>query len=89
MNPDGTFKGWSTPSVDDRGLFRDASTLREQMESTGVTPDRWITTYCVRGGLSTHAWFVLTQLLGYPNVREYERSWVEWGNRAELPIAND
>lgn len=41
---------------------------------------------CVRGGLSTHAWFVLTQLLGYPDVREVERSWAEWGNRADVPV---
>jgi thiosulfate/3-mercaptopyruvate sulfurtransferase len=40
----------------------------------------------VRGGLSTHAWFVLTQLLDYPDVREYARSWVEWGNREDTPI---
>jgi thiosulfate/3-mercaptopyruvate sulfurtransferase len=39
----------------------------------------------VRGGLSTHIWFVLTQLLGYPDVREYDRSWAEWGNPVEWP----
>ena len=45
-----------------------------------------IITYCVRGGLSTHAWFALTQLLGYTNVREYDRSWREWGNLEDTPI---
>ncbi len=39
-----------------------------------------IQTYYVRGGLSTHAWFVLTQLVGYPDVAEYDRSWGERGN---------
>jgi thiosulfate/3-mercaptopyruvate sulfurtransferase len=60
--------------------------LRALFDSVGVTADNDIITYCVRGGLSTHAWFVLTQLLGYRNVREYDRSWVEWGNLEELPI---
>ncbi|MCJ7519607.1 MAG: sulfurtransferase, partial [Anaerolineaceae bacterium] len=52
----------------------------------GVVPSQNIVTYCVRGGLSTYMWFALTQLLGYPNVREYERSWAEWGNLADTPI---
>lgn len=56
------------------------------VEDLGITPDKTIVTYCVRGGLSTHAWFVLTQLLGYPDVREYDCSWAEWGNAADLPI---
>ncbi len=48
--------------------------------------EKEIITYCLRGGLSTHAWFVLTQLLGYPDVREYDRSWAEWGNLPDTPI---
>ena len=43
-------------------------------------------TYCVLGGLSSHAWFALTQLLGYPDVHEYDRSWAEWGNLIGVPI---
>jgi thiosulfate/3-mercaptopyruvate sulfurtransferase len=52
----------------------------------GITADKEIITYCLRGGLSTHAWFVLTQLLGYPDVREYDRSWAEWGNLPDAPL---
>ena len=52
----------------------------------GVSPDKEIITYCVRGGLSTHAWFVLTQLLGYTNIREYDRSWAEWGDLEGVPV---
>jgi thiosulfate/3-mercaptopyruvate sulfurtransferase len=85
-NPDGSFKAWRVPTVEQDGTFKSAAALRALVEDLGITPDKTIITYCVRGGLSTHAWFVLTQLLGYPDVREYERSWVEWGNAAELPI---
>ena len=86
-SPDGSFNTWRVPTVGQDGTFKSAAELRALFENLGVTPDKTILTYCVRGGLSTHAWFVLTQLLGYPDVREYEQSWVEWGNAAELPIA--
>lgn len=85
-SPDGSFETWRVPTVGQDGTFKSAVELRALFEDLGVTPDKTILTYCVRGGLSTHAWYVLTQLLGYPDVREYERSWVEWGNAAELPI---
>jgi thiosulfate/3-mercaptopyruvate sulfurtransferase len=85
-NPDGSFKAWRVPTVQPDGTFKSAVELRVLCDSLGITPDKEIITYCVRGGLSTHAWFVLTQLLGYTNVREYDRSWAEWGNLEETPI---
>ena len=85
-NPDGSFKGWRVPTVQHDGTFKSVGELRALFDSAGVTADKDIITYCVRGGLSTHFWFVLTQLLGYRNVREYDRSWEEWGNVEELPI---
>jgi len=84
--PDGSFKAWRVPTVREDGTFRSATELRSLVDGPGITPDKTIITYCVRGGLSTHAWFVLTQLLGYPDVREYDRSWAEWGNLADVPI---
>jgi thiosulfate/3-mercaptopyruvate sulfurtransferase len=60
--------------------------LQKLFVEKSITPDKDIITYCLRGGLSTHMWFVLTQLLGYPSVREYDRSWVEWGSLEGLPI---
>ena len=85
-NPDGSFRAWRVPTVREDGTFKPVAELRALCDGLGITPDKAIITCCVRGGLSTHAWFVLTQLLGYPDVAEYERSWIEWGNAAELPI---
>ncbi|HXF52080.1 MAG TPA: sulfurtransferase [Dehalococcoidia bacterium] len=59
-----------------RALFRDA----------GVTPDRTVAVHCQLGVRASHTWFVLTQALGYRDVRNYDGSWQEWGNRPDLPI---
>lgn len=83
---DGSFRAWRVPTVHEDGTFKPVKELRALFHDLGITAERAIITYCVRGGLSTHAWFVLTQLLGYPDVSEYERSWAEWGNAADLPI---
>jgi thiosulfate/3-mercaptopyruvate sulfurtransferase len=77
---------WQTPTTHDDGTFKSAEELRALFSAGGVSADRNVITYCLRGGLSSHMWFVLTQLLGYPNVREYDRSWVEWGNLADAPV---
>jgi thiosulfate/3-mercaptopyruvate sulfurtransferase len=83
---DGKLQGWQTPTTRGDGMFKSVEELRALFSEKGITPDKNIVTYCVRGGLSTHVWFTLTQLLGYPNVREYDRSWAEWGNLADTPI---
>jgi len=86
LRPDGSFAAWRVPTVKADGTFRTVGELQALVGDLGITPDKDIITYCVRGGLSTHAWFVLTQLLGFPSVREYDRSWAEWGNRDDMPI---
>ena len=86
FDPDGSVKGWDIPTTQPDGTFKSVQELQALFDELGITRDREIITYCLRGGLSTHAWFVLTQLLGYPNVREYDRSWAEWGNILDLPI---
>jgi len=86
FNADGSFKTWRTPTTQPDGTFKSAGELRALNDALGLTPDKKIITYCVGGGLSTHAWFVLTQLLGFPHVREYDRSWAEWGNLEDVPI---
>ncbi len=55
-------------------------------EPKGVTPDKEVIAYCRIGERSSHTWFVLKYLLGYPNVRNYDGSWTEWGNLVRTPI---
>ena len=86
VDAQGEFLGWQTPTTNSNGTFKAAEELKQLLSAKGVTPDKTIITYCLRGGLSTHMWFVLTQLLGYSNVLEYDRSWVEWGNLEGVPI---
>lgn len=59
--------------------------LRELYLQRGVTPDKQIITYCRSGARSSHTYFVL-RLLGYPRVRNYAASWLEWGNDPDTPV---
>ncbi|HRQ41563.1 MAG TPA: sulfurtransferase [Chloroflexota bacterium] len=83
----GQFRGWTTPTMNEDGTFKSAVGLRTLFSDKGISPDKEVITYCVRGGLSTHMWFVLKYLLGYPEVREYDGSWAEWGNLIGVPIS--
>ena len=83
----GHFRRWITPTTNDDGTFKSADELRTLFSGKGITPDQEVITYCVRGGLSTHMWFVLRYLLGYSDVREYDGSWAEWGNLIGAPVA--
>ncbi len=69
------------------GTFKPASELRAIYESEqGLHPDDNVVAYCRIGERSSHTWFVLTYLLGYANVRNYDGSWTEWGNLVNVPI---
>ncbi|MGO9179691.1 MAG: sulfurtransferase [Candidatus Limnocylindrales bacterium] len=76
---------WSQAVADD-GRFRAPDELRELYRSKGITPERDIVTYCRIGERSSHTWFVLHELLGYPRVRNYDGSWTEWGSMVGVPI---
>ncbi|HEX9728546.1 MAG TPA: sulfurtransferase [Gemmatimonadales bacterium] len=77
---------WARAANDD-GTFRPVEELRAIYErEAGLTPDADVVTYCRIGERSSHTWFALTYLLGYPNVRNYDGSWTEWGNRVRAPI---
>ena len=73
-------------AVRDDGTFKAADELRELYGSKGVTPDKSITAYCRIGERSAHTWFVLRELLGYEDVKNYDGSWTEWGNLVDVPI---
>ena len=60
--------------------------LRSLYENKGVTKDKEVIAYCRIGERSSHAWYVLHYLLGYPKVRNYDGSWTEWGSLIEAPI---
>jgi thiosulfate/3-mercaptopyruvate sulfurtransferase len=73
-------------AVRDDGTFKSADDLRELYGAKGVTPDKTITAYCRIGERSAHTWFVLRELLGYEDVKNYDGSWTEWGNLVDVPI---
>ena len=73
-------------TVNDDGTFKSKGELTNLYQSHDVTPEREIITYCRIGERSSHTWFVLKYLLGYPNVKNYDGSWTEWGNIIGNPI---
>jgi thiosulfate/3-mercaptopyruvate sulfurtransferase len=76
---------WAT-AVKEDGTFKDADALRELYGGKGISGDREVIAYCRIGERSAHTWFVLRELLGYPNVRNYDGSWTEWGSSIRVPI---
>jgi len=76
---------WATAANPD-GTFRSVGELRQIYEGKDVASDKDVISYCRIGERSAHTWFVLTYLLGYPRVRNYDGSWTEWGNLVKAPI---
>ncbi len=92
---EGTLRGGHIPTavsipwakaVKEDSTFKSTEDLQELYGGQGVTPDKDVVAYCRIGERSSHTWFVLTYLLGYPRVRNYDGSWTEWGNGVGLPI---
>ena len=77
---------WKRAANED-GTFRSAGELRAiYLEELGLDPADEVVAYCRIGERSSHTWFVLTHLLGFPSVRNYDGSWTEWGNVVGVPI---
>jgi thiosulfate/3-mercaptopyruvate sulfurtransferase len=72
--------------INDDGTFKTLEEIRKLYDEQGITQDKDIITYCRIGERSSHTWFVLKYLLGYPNVKNYDGSWTEWGNLIGNPI---
>jgi len=84
--PGAASKPWKSAANDD-GTFKDADALRKiYADELGLSPDDDVVVYCRIGERSSHTWFVLQNLLGYPTVRNYDGSWTEWGNLVKAPI---
>jgi thiosulfate/3-mercaptopyruvate sulfurtransferase len=77
---------WAKAVDPETGAFLAEEQLRSLYEGEGLTPDQEIVAYCRIGERSAHTWFVLHELLGYPNVRNYDGSWTEWGSLVGAPI---
>jgi thiosulfate/3-mercaptopyruvate sulfurtransferase len=73
-------------AVRDDGTFKSPDELRELYGAKGVTPEKEVLAYCRIGERSAHTWFVLRELLDYPDVKNYDGSWTEWGNLVDVPI---
>lgn len=76
-------------AIQDDDTFKPIEQLRDLYGGVGVTPDRSVITYCRIGERSSHTWFVLKYLLGYPVVTNYDGSWSEWGNAVGVPVEKE
>ncbi len=76
---------WSQATNED-GTFKSVEELKQLYGGRGITPDKEVIAYCRIGERSAHTWFVLTHLLGYPDVRNYDGSWTEWGSLVGVPV---
>jgi thiosulfate/3-mercaptopyruvate sulfurtransferase len=76
---------WSKAAKDD-GTFKSADELTELYKAEGITPEREVVTYCRIGERSSHSWFVLSELLGFDKVRNYDGSWTEYGSLVGVPV---
>ena len=76
---------WSK-TVNEDGTFKASDELRELYAAEGITSDKEVVTYCRIGERSSHSWFVLRELLGFADVKNYDGSWTEYGSLVGVPI---
>ena len=73
-------------AVNEDGTFKSLEDLMKLYKENGILPEKEVISYCRIGERSSHTWFVLKYLLGYPDVKNYDGSWTEWGNMIGNPI---
>ena len=84
--PGATNIPWASAVNADDGTFKSVEELRQVYGGQGITPDSEVIAYCRIGERSSHTWFVLSQILGYNKVRNYDGSWTEYGSIVGAPI---
>jgi thiosulfate/3-mercaptopyruvate sulfurtransferase len=77
---------WGTAVNPENGAFKSLDELKEIYGGRGITANKEVIAYCRIGERSAHTWFVLRELLGYPDVKNYDGSWTEWGSLIGVPI---
>jgi thiosulfate/3-mercaptopyruvate sulfurtransferase len=77
---------WGTAVNPDDGSFKSVEELKAIYGDKGITANKEVIAYCRIGERSAHTWFVLKEILGYPDVRNYDGSWTEWGSSIKAPI---
>jgi len=77
---------WGTAVNTEDGTFKSLDELKEIYGGKGVVSNKEVIAYCRIGERSAHTWFVLHELLGYPDVKNYDGSWTEWGSSIRVPI---
>jgi thiosulfate/3-mercaptopyruvate sulfurtransferase len=78
---------WAQAANED-GTFKSPEELRQLYAGKGITGDKDVIAYCRIGERSSHTWFVLKELLGFKNVKNYDGSWTEYGSVVGVPIEN-
>ena len=76
---------WASAAQED-GSFKSDDDLTALYGNVGVTPDTDVIAYCRIGERSSHTWFVLHEILGYEQVRNYDGSWTEYGSLVGVPV---
>ena len=77
---------WSQAANED-GSFKSDEALAELYGGRGIDGDGTVITYCRIGERSSHTWFVLSELLGFSDVKNYDGSWTEYGSMVGVPVA--
>jgi thiosulfate/3-mercaptopyruvate sulfurtransferase len=77
---------WGTAVNTEDGTFKSQGELKEIYGGKGIVPDKEVIAYCRIGERSAHTWFVLHEILGYKDVKNYDGSWTEWGSSIRVPI---